>query len=182
MIYDDFKLPDIALYLQDYIDITYVMQKTVFPRIAWYSILGLNQKRTVKFTGVYDEYKEYLDMLLWTVGMTFHSLALPKTESQRRAVYFLCHAAEQMECFKQPHQYDLRTPNRIDISMFSGLPIDREEKAKTTIKILFSINEYGSMIYNPEIIQQNHFVVFRDNREKFNVRQEAKLDQSTPKR
>ena len=178
MIYDDFKIPDIALYLQDYIDVTYVMQKTVFPRIDRFRDLKIDYRRAPLFTGIYDEYEKYLDALLCKSGLVSLWFGSPKTAAQKKAIYFLCHAAYQMTCFECPNKQDLRTPNRIDISMFTGLPADREEKAQKTIKTLFSIDKYGNLIYKPEIIQQNHFVIFRDDRAKFNIRQDATSDQS----
>jgi hypothetical protein len=175
MIYADLKLPDIALYLQDYIDITYVMQKTVFPRIDRFRDLKIDYKRPPLFTGIYDEYDKYLNNLFCSSSLFFLCCCCPQTAKQKKAIYFLCHAALQMTFFECPNKYDLRTPNRIDISMLSGLPADRENKAKNIIKTLFAIDKYGNLIYNPEIIQQNHFAIFRDNRTEFNIKQDSNV-------
>lgn len=169
MICDNSELPDIALYLQDYIDIAYVMQKTVLPRIDKWAAWGIDFKREPKFTGCHDEYERYLGWLLFQGSLTFSALSKPSKAPQRKAVYFLCSAAKQMGCFQRPNWHDLQTPNRVDLSMLNGLPPERERKALQTIKRFFAINEYGRLIYEPEVIRQNHFAIFRDCRRKFST-------------
>ncbi len=164
------KYPDIPLYLQDFIDITYLMQKKVLPRYELLSKWKIDYSRHPKFSGIQKEYNKIVELLVSDEFnfLRFHQKGT-KNDRERKAVYFACYAIRQMECFSLPNTCNLMIPNRLDLSMLEGMPEKRLDKARLLLKKLFIINDYGKLIYSPEMVQRNYFSIFRDSRAYVNV-------------
>lgn len=157
---------DISLYFQDFVDMAYVMQKRVFPHCEELKKHKIHYSKRTKFTGVQEEYDRIVRFLLSGNAdfYVFNRLGT-KNDRERKALFFACHAVDQMKFFsKPPNGYDVMNPNLMDLSMSTRLPEDRDKKAVEQLKKIFSINEFGTLIYLPEMNQKNYFSIFRDRR------------------
>ncbi len=159
------KQPDIPFFLQDFIDMTFLMQTRVIPRYETLSELEIDYKRRPCFSLIEKEYLKTVDIVV-AGGISYFvwESGVPRNEKMRKAVYFFCMAVRDLRCFFPPNPHDLLTPNRIDLSMLEKMPSDRAERASENLKKLFTVNESGYLIYRPEMVEQNPFVVFRDRR------------------
>ena len=90
-------------------------------------------------------------------------------EKKRKGIYFFCLAVRDLQYLLPPNPHDLLTPNRIDLSMLEKMPYDRLVRASENLKKLFTRDTYGCLVYRPEMIKQNPFVVFRDCRLRANT-------------
>lgn len=160
------RYPDIPLFLQDYIDVAYIMQKHVFPNKEYLSTFTATFSQRTKFFGVDREYDAVITDLMQKPDffIRMRLKASSYSRNRQKAMFFAVHAVNQMQCFSGPIAGDSYYPNRIDLSIFDNLPPERMKKASILLKKLFTINEYGNLIYRPEMIFQNHFATFRDHR------------------
>ena len=159
------KQPDIPFFLQDFIDMTYLMQTKVIPRYETLSSYGIDYKRRPRFSLVEKEYLKTVDLVV-AGGIDYYvwESRITRNEKTQKAVYFFCMAVSDLRCFFPPNPHDLLTPNRIDMSMLEKMPNGRLVRAAENLKKLFTANESGYLVYKPEMVEQNPFVVFRDRR------------------
>ena len=160
------KQPEIPLYLQDFIDMVFLMQTRVIPRYEKLSALKIDYKRRLCFTLVEKEYLETVNAVVAKIDPLYSvwEKRIGYNEKKRKGIFFFRMAVRELQYLFPPNPHDLLTPNRIDLSMLEKMPYDRLTRAAGNLTKLFTRDAYGRLVYQPEMIKQNPFVVFRDCR------------------